>query len=787
MLTSGGASHSRVERDQTSIASDDLDFNSINLTSDEEQEMEVGNERDQEIRRLATKMAKEIAREKAKPMALKMAKKMIEKRDKKKNTSQPSSPKKNESSSKREYHNISFDYSRLNSSNASYSSVPIGKPPNLNGLNYAEWSCDMKMHLISLHPSLWEVVTIGVEFPKEGEKVSSEMMQDLHRNAQATCVINSCLSPEERKKVKGIEVAKVIWDKLQMAHEGDHKAKLGKIELIQDELDSFVMVKGETLQSLFDRLMVLINDIKSIGSKEFDDDHKVTRRFLRAYQVKNMSLARMIRDRDDYETMSPHTLLGRLLQHERADQAAIAAAERVPNAVVPHDVEGKTVALKATKEIEASKSKGKSKKIVEVSSSDESSEDEGQEMAMFIKTFKKMMRGGNKYKRRFSDKYNKDKYRKRRCYECGENGHYIAECPKKKEDHKERKKDKYKEDKGKSYNKKTRGYANVGEEWDSNDESSSSEEEGIASVTIQKTSSTTCLFTNLSDDEDEDILTCFMAREKKDYSGGSSWVLDSGCTNHMTGEKSMLTTMQLTDNSQKIIFGDSGKGGVIGMGNISISSNQSLSNVLLVDSLSYNLLSVSQLCEMGYNCLFTDEGVQILRREDSSIAFTGRLKGKLYLVDFTTTKVIPETCLVAKSDMGWLWHRRLAHVGMRNLAKLLKGEHILGLTNVVFEKDRVCGACQAGKQVGVLHPAKNIVSTTRPLELLHMDLFGPVAYISIGGNKYGLVIIDDYSHFTWVFFLHDKVEVQDTLKRFMRRAQNEFEVKIKKIRSDNGR
>src|SRR5438128_10979697 len=83
---------------------------------------------------------------------------------------------------------------------------------------------------------------------------------------------------------------------------------------------------------------------------------------------------------------------------------------------------------------------------------------------------------------------------------------------------------------------------------------------------------------------------------------------------------------------------------------------------------------------------------------------------------------------MAKSSMGWLWHRRLAHVGMRNLAKLQKGEHILGLTNVVFEKDKVCGACQAGKQHGVPHLPKNIVSTTRPLELLHMDLFGPVAY-----------------------------------------------------------
>ena len=103
-------------------------------------------------------------------------------------------------------------------------------------------------------------------------------------------------------------------------------------------------------------------------------------------------------------------------------------------------------------------------------------------------------------------------------------------------------------------------------------------------------------------------------------------MLDSGCTNHMTGEKSMFISLQLNHDAQEIVFGDSSKGGVVGVGNIPITTDQSISNVLLVDSLSYNLLSVSQLCGMGYNCLFTDVGVQILRREDSSVAFTGRLK-----------------------------------------------------------------------------------------------------------------------------------------------------------------
>jgi hypothetical protein len=80
-----------------------------------------------------------------------------------------------------------------------------------------------------------------------------------------------------------------------------------------------------------------------------------------------------------------------------------------------------------------------------------------------------------------------------------------------------------------------------------------------------------------------------------------------------------------------------------------------------------------------------------------------------------------------------------------------KGEHILGITNVCFEKDRPCGTYQTGKQVGSSHPSMNIMATSRSFELLHMDLFGLVAYISIGGSKYGLVIVYDYTCFTWVF------------------------------------
>jgi hypothetical protein len=111
-------------------------------------------------------------------------------------------------------------------------------------------------------------------------------------------------------------------------------------------------------------------------------------------------------------------------------------------------------------------------------------------------------------------------------------------------------------------------------------------------------------------------------------SGGSSWIIDSGCTNHMTWEKKMFSSDEKNQEPQRAItFGDGNQGWVKGLGKIAISPDHSISNFFLVDSLDYNLLSISQLCKIGYNCLFTDIGVTVFRRSDDSVAFKGVLEG----------------------------------------------------------------------------------------------------------------------------------------------------------------
>jgi transposase InsO family protein len=116
----------------------------------------------------------------------------------------------------------------------------------------------------------------------------------------------------------------------------------------------------------------------------------------------------------------------------------------------------------------------------------------------------------------------------------------------------------------------------------------------------------------------------------------------------------------------------------------------------------------------------------------------------------------------------------------------MKHDLVIGLNNdIIFEKNKLCSSCQGGKHVGNMHPTKSVMSTSRPLKLLHMDLFGPTTYRSICVNNYDFVVVDDYSRYTWVFFLSDKSNVFSIFKGFAKRVENEFDFKIKKIRSDN--
>jgi hypothetical protein len=216
----------------------------------------------------------------------------------------------------------------------------------------------------------------------------------------------------------------------------------------------------------------------------------------------------------------------------------------------------------------------------------------------------------------------------------------------------------------------------------------------------------------------------------------------------MTGDARMFNSINTNDSNgyDSIIFGDNSKGKVKGFDKIAISNDLSISNVLQVESLNFNLLSMAQLCDLGFKCIFGVYDVEIINVDGSNLIFKGfRYKN---LVDFNASGAQLSTCLFTKSSMGWLWHRRIGHVGIKQLNRLIKHDLVRGLKDIVFEKDKLCSFCQARKQVGNTHPKKIMMSTSKAFELLYMDLFRPTQYTSIGGNKYSFVLVDNYTRYT---------------------------------------
>ncbi|GJZ00580.1 putative ribonuclease H-like domain-containing protein [Tanacetum coccineum] len=223
----------------------------------------------------------------------------------------------------------------------------------------------------------------------------------------------------------------------------------------------------------------------------------------------------------------------------------------------------------------------------------------------------------------------------------------------------------------------------------------------------------------------------------KDYA-----IIDSGCSGSMTGDKDKLSDFKEFKGGY-VAFGNDPKGGrITGKGTIKTSCID-FEKVSYVEELKFNLLSVSQICDKKHNVLFTDKECLILSPkfkfvDEDLVILRAPRKNDVYSLDLKN--IIPSggvTCLVAKAtkDEAVLWHRRLGHVNFKNINKLVKGNLVRGLPSKTFKLDHSCLACRKGKQ----HRAscKKIEERTvrEPLELLHMDLFGPVSVESVNRKK----------------------------------------------------
>ncbi|GJT94728.1 retrovirus-related pol polyprotein from transposon TNT 1-94 [Tanacetum coccineum] len=210
------------------------------------------------------------------------------------------------------------------------------------------------------------------------------------------------------------------------------------------------------------------------------------------------------------------------------------------------------------------------------------------------------------------------------------------------------------------------------------------------------------------------------------------WIKDNGYSKHMTGNRNLFSTYKAY-NEGNVIFGSNLRSNIIGKGT---SSNDSLKidNVEHVDNLGFNLLSIGQICDNKCRVTFSEHDSKITK--DGKVIGRGIRKKGLYVMKLRN-KPKDKICLATIDENFTLWHRRLGYANMRLIQSLASKELVRNLPKLRFDQ-HFCDACKIGKQAHVSHKAKNIVSTTRCLELLHMDFFGLSTKIQ---NQLGCTIV----------------------------------------------
>nr|GEY12561.1 hypothetical protein [Tanacetum cinerariifolium] len=308
-------------------------------------------------------------------------------------------------------------------------------------------------------------------------------------------------------------------------------------------------------------------------------------------------------------------------------------------------------------------------------------------------------------------------------------------------------------------------------------------------------------------------------------------VAQGDASQHMTWNMSYLSDFEEL-NGGYVAFRGNSKGGKISRKEKIKTGKLDFDDVYFVKELKFNLFSVYQMCDKKNSVLFTDTECLVLSHDfklpdESQVLLRVPRENNMYnknSVLFTDTEclvlspdfklpdesqvllkvpkennmynvnlknIVPSgdlTCLFAKAtlDESNLWHRRLAHINFKTINKLVKCNIVRGLPTKVFENDNTCVACKKGKQHRASCKTKHVKSVDQPLYRLHMDLYGHTFVKRLNKKSYCLVVTDDYSRFTWVFFLATKDETSPILKTFITGLENQLSLKVKVIRSDNG-
>uniref|UniRef100_A0A2N9J0X6 Integrase catalytic domain-containing protein n=1 Tax=Fagus sylvatica TaxID=28930 RepID=A0A2N9J0X6_FAGSY len=265
---------------------------------------------------------------------------------------------------------------------------------------------------------------------------------------------------------------------------------------------------------------------------------------------------------------------------------------------------------------------------------------------------------------------------------------------------------------------------------------------------------------------------------------GNTWYFDSACCNHMSPDSQLFSSVILTTHAPLIQTANGSYISANHTGSVS-TPTLSLSDTYLIPNLTLNLISIGQLCELGYDLWFGSSGCRVQDPRTNQVLGTGRRVGRMFEL---TSLHLPSTPTPPPSQVAHtasvfplsLWHLRLGHVSVQKLRSLVSS----GFLGQVKHDSVDCVSCQLAKQPA-LSFTNSDSSSHASFDLIHSDIWGPSPTATIGGSKYFVIFVDDFSRYTWIYLMHNRSELAQIYRTFAQMISIQFSKTIKIFHTDN--
>ncbi|KAI3518152.1 hypothetical protein L1887_06594 [Cichorium endivia] len=594
--------------------------------------------------------------------------------------------------------------------------------PMLTRSNYGAWA--IKMRVFMQAHGVWEAV----------EPRTPNTVVEPKKDKMALAAIYQGIPEDLLLTLAEKRTAKEAWEALKVMFMGADRVKTARIQTLKFEFETMSMKETEGVDEFAAKVTNIVSTMRSLGDTV--DESYVVRKLLRAVPSKFLQIASTLEQFGDLNMMTVEEVIGRLKAHE----------ERIK---CHSDNDEKKLLLTHKEWSERSKKKSDSSKSNRGGFGGSRGRGRGRGRNGGGRGGRG--KGGATYQKEggqnTSSSHDKSNIQ---CYNCQEYGHYAAEC---------------------KNPRKERNYeSNLIQEHQDNE----------PALLLSTFEDGNWVFLN------EESLKPQLQTHGNSQNLSRIWYLDTGASNHMTGDKSKFRS--LNESIQGYVkFGNESRVRIEGKGSVVFKckdgGQRKLNEVYYIPDLCSNIISLGQLAEGGDEINIKGPFLWVRDSIGRLLMKVQRSANRLYKIELEESA---DVCFAAKiDDSVWLWHKRMGHISFSTMKQMGDKGMIEGMPQIKIPS-QPCEGCLVGKQTRNPFPSHTIYRAKKKLELIHGDLCGPVTPPTPSGNRYFMLIVDDFSRVMWVYLLKSKDEAFQAFKNFRSKVETETGEKVKVFRTDRG-